>query len=140
MLSISYLSYASTNTFPFQYYFQLPYFVQLKTQQMETYKKPSSLDYQTGAVKGFSGKGLIALKNGDLKMIKVDAHARYPIHTHPKKTEYIFVLEGKPTITIADERFEGTKEDFFILPTGAPHGIENNTHQECILLVGAINN
>jgi len=107
---------------------------------MGNYIKPSSLEYQTGTVKGFSGKGLIDLKNGGLKMIKVAAHATYPIHTHPKKTEYIFVLEGKPTITIAKERFEGTNEDFFILPTGIPHGIENNTNSECLLLVGAINN
>ncbi|PCI32811.1 MAG: hypothetical protein COB60_08900 [Flavobacteriaceae bacterium] len=107
---------------------------------MKHYIKPASLEYQTGAVKGFTGKGLIALKNGGLKMIKVDAHAIYPIHTHPQKTEFIFVLEGSPTITIADERFEGVKEDFFTLPTGVPHGIENNTDQSCTLLVGAINN
>lgn len=107
---------------------------------MDNYIKPASLDYKTGAVKGFSGKGLIDLQNGGLKMIKVAAGATYPIHTHPKKTEYIFVLEGNPTITISEERFEGTKEDFFILPTGIPHGIENKTETECILLVGAINN
>lgn len=107
---------------------------------MENYKKPSNLSYNTGAVKGFSGKGLIALKNGGLKMIKVDPNAIYPMHSHPQKTEYIFVLEGNPTIIIDKERFEGTKEDFFILPTGIPHGIENHTNSACILLVGAIAN
>lgn len=69
------------------------------------------LTYHTGAVKGVSGKGLIDLKNGGLKMIKLAAGANYPIHTHPQKTDYIFVLKG--TITKAEDDFEDTKEDFF---------------------------
>ena len=106
---------------------------------MEHQKKTNSLDWITGKVKGFQGKNLIEMKNGGLKKVKVDSFSTYPSHLHPNKTEYIYVLEGKPKITIGDKIYHGNKDDFFTLPNSIKHSIENPFDSECILLVGAIN-
>lgn len=107
---------------------------------MKNYIKPETMEWGTGRVKGFSGKPLIDLKNGGFKMVKVDALATYPLHLHPKTTEYIYVLEGQPRIVIGGDSYNGSKGDFFTLPNAVKHSIENPTESECILLVGAINN
>ena len=106
---------------------------------MENYKKTSLMEWQAGKVKGFSGKDLISLENGGVKMVRVDPYAEYPVHLHPKKTEFVYVLEGMPTITINEEEYKGEKGDFFILPDSLRHSIANPTINECLLLVGAIN-
>lgn len=107
---------------------------------MGNYKKTNLLDWVSGKVKGFQGKNLIEIENGGLKKVKVDSFATYPSHLHPEKTEYIYVLEGNPKITIGDEIYSGEKDDFFILPNSIKHSIENPFDSECLLLVGAINN
>jgi len=105
---------------------------------MENLKKTNNLNWVAGKIKGFHAKNLLEMENGSLKMIKVDSFASYPYHAHPKKTEYIYVLEGRPKITIEDEIFIGEKEDFFILPNSSKHSIENPFIAQCILLVGSI--
>ena len=105
---------------------------------MKNHKKTASLIWEQGQVRGFVGKNLIALKNGSLKMVKVLPFAVYPTHKHPSKTEFIFVLEGRPKITIGESVCDGEKNDFFTLPKNLKHCIENPTDTECILLVGAI--
>ncbi len=105
---------------------------------MENHIKTNSLDWNTGKVKGFSGKNLINLTNGGLKKVKVDAFASYPTHLHPDKTEFIYVLEGNPEISIGTEHAIGKQHDFFILPKDLKHSITNNSDKECILLVGNI--
>lgn len=104
------------------------------------YKKTDLMSWETGKIKGFSGKDLINLKNGALKIVKVNPSSTYPKHLHPDKTEFIYVLEGNPQITIGEEKFLGERSDFFILPSVVNHSIENHTSKECLLLVGAINN
>lgn len=106
---------------------------------MENYKKTDTMDWGSGRVKGFSGKSLIDLKNGGFKMVKVDALATYPLHLHPNTTEFIYVLEGQPKVTIGADIYNGSQGDFFTLPNAIKHSIENPTETECILLVGAIN-
>lgn len=97
------------------------------------------MDWATGKVKGFSGKNLIDMVNGGLKMVKVDPFATYPSHLHPDKTEFIFILEGSPKIAIGENNYNGKKGDFFILPISIDHSIANPEDSECLLLVGAIN-
>lgn len=107
---------------------------------MEKYNKTALLDWIPGKVKGFESKNLIEMENGGLKKVKVDSFATYPSHLHPEKTEYIYVLEGRPRITIGDEIYNGEKGDFFILPNAIKHSIANPFDSECLLLVGAIKN
>ena len=107
---------------------------------MENYKKTNLMDWEIGKVKGFSGKNLINLENGGLKKVKVDSCSTYPSHLHPNKTEFIYVLEGNPKITIGQNHYNGEKDDFFILPNSKKHSINNPNDSECFLLVGSINN
>ena len=107
---------------------------------MENYKNTNLMDWVSGKVKGFRSKNLVDMENGGLKKVKIDPFATYPSHVHPTKTEYIYVLEGSPKISIGSENYNGEKGDFFILPTSIKHGIGNPNSVECILLVGAINN
>jgi len=105
---------------------------------MEQHKKSDLLEWESGKVKGFAGKNLIDLANGGLKMVKVDAFAIYPMHLHPTKTEFVFVLKGAPKIVIGENSYKGEKSDFFTLPKNIKHSIENPSDTECILLVGTI--
>ncbi len=101
---------------------------------------PTELNWVSGKVKGFSGKELISLTNGGLKLIKIAPFATYPEHIHPDKTEYAYVLEGVPEFIINSETHIGKTDDFFIFPFNTKHAIKNNTNSECILLIGAIQN
>ncbi len=105
---------------------------------MENHIKTEQLKWESGKVKGFQGKNLIDLENGGLKMVKVDAFANYPTHLHPNKTEFVYVLEGSPKITIGENGYTGENGDFFILPISVKHSIENPSEKKCLLLVGAI--
>lgn len=105
---------------------------------MENYKKTSSLKWETGKVKGFKGKELIDMSKGGLKLVKVNPFATYPSHIHPDKTEYAYVLEGSPKMTIGETIYTGEKGDFFIFPKSIKHSIDNPHAIECTLLVGAI--
>lgn len=107
---------------------------------MENYIKPKLLNWENTKIKGFQSKQLIEMQNGGLKLIKVEPTSIYPLHNHPDKTEFIYVLEGMPEIIIGDHHHKGAKEDFFILPQSVHHSIINNSLNDCILLVGAIKN
>jgi gluconolactonase len=96
------------------------------------------LKWETTKMNGFLSKQLIELKNGGLKMIKVEPGSTYPLHLHPEKTEYIYVLEGCPDIIIGETAHAGQKEDFFIMPKSVKHSIVNGSMTDCVLLVGSI--
>jgi mannose-6-phosphate isomerase-like protein (cupin superfamily) len=100
----------------------------------------NELAWSAGKVKGFLGKNLIDIKNGGLKKVLVEAGADYPVHLHPDKTEFIYVLSGQPTITIGEEIFSAIADDFYILPAGIMHSIKNEKKEACQLLVGSILN
>ena len=101
--------------------------------------KTEELEWEYGKVKSFCGKTLLDKKNGGLKLVKVSKKAVYPTHQHPNKTEFIFVLEGNPTITIGEKEYDSKKGEFFNLPHSVNHAIENKSDQnECLLLVGSI--
>ncbi|HMT96765.1 MAG TPA: cupin domain-containing protein [Ferruginibacter sp.] len=102
--------------------------------------KPGSLDWVSGKVAGFYGKDFINLNNGSVKLVKISPHHKYPIHHHPEKTEYAYVLNGSPEFFIDQNHFNSEAGDFFIFPVNCSHAIENNTNQECQLLIGAIKN
>ncbi|NER14471.1 cupin domain-containing protein [Leptobacterium flavescens] len=105
---------------------------------MKNYKETASMGWVSGKIKGFQGRDLIDMENGGLKMIKIDPFASYPVHQHPDKTEYIYVLQGNPEITVDGKVYHGKKDDFFISPNSVKHSIANPSEKECLLLVGAI--
>ncbi|HNP18780.1 MAG TPA: cupin domain-containing protein [Fulvivirga sp.] len=105
---------------------------------MEHQIKISDLEWTEGNVKGFLGKQLIDQKNGTFKLVKVNPKTSYPLHRHPDKTEFAYVIEGHPEFEIDSDQYQSKVGDFFIFPIGKRHAIRNNTEAECQLLVGAI--
>lgn len=99
----------------------------------------NSLTWKESKIKGFLTKQLIEHKNGSLKLIKVEPSSSYPLHNHPEKVEFIYVLEGSPEIIIGKDHYYGQRAEFFILSEKMNHSIINNDSSDCILLVGAIN-
>jgi quercetin dioxygenase-like cupin family protein len=91
-----------------------------------------------GRVKLFSGKELISQENGGLKLVKVEPGASYPLHVHPDKTEYAYVLEGSPEFSVGDETHSSQPGEFVIFPANVKHAIRNKTRSGCVLLVGSI--
>lgn len=105
---------------------------------METFIKSENLAWKEGKIKGFLSKQLIDLENGGLKLIKVEPSSEYPLHLHPDRTEFVYILDGSPGISINNKWLGGNKGDFFILPSSVKHAIRNRQTSECILLIGAI--
>ncbi len=97
-----------------------------------------NMPWQEGKVKHFLGKDLLARTNGTLKLVKVEVGASYPVHIHPDKTEFVYVLEGKPTFHIDTEIYHAYPHEFYIFPSNTKHAIQNLTDNECVLLVGGI--
>lgn len=105
---------------------------------MENITNPNLLKWEFTKIKGFLSKELIELQNGGLKLVKVEPGSAYPFHNHPDKTEFIYVLDGIPEITIDDNHYIGKNGDFFILPKSIKHSINNSSNNDCILLIGSI--
>ena len=94
--------------------------------------------WQTTNVKGVLGKDLVAFPEGTVKLIRLVPGAEYPTHQHPGRTEYAYVLGGKPTLTVAGEAYEAEPGDFVTFPADTPHSLANQDPEEALLLVGAV--
>lgn len=105
---------------------------------MSNHIKTKDLNWISGKVPGFQGKDLLNEHNGTLKVVKVDSGAEYPIHIHPDKLEFAYVLSGNASFLIDGKEYDSEEHDFFIFPTGVKHAILNKTNKVCELLVGAI--
>jgi quercetin dioxygenase-like cupin family protein len=96
------------------------------------------LEWTAGKVKGFSGKELISSDSASVKLIRIEPFSAYPQHVHPDRTEYAYVLKGKPGFNIDCTRSSGEIGDFFVFPVNQRHSIMNETDQDCVLLIWAI--
>lgn len=102
--------------------------------------KHDLLPWISGKVEGFLSKNLLDITNGGVKIIKIIPFSKYPIHTHPDKTEFAYVIKGNLKMIIGDETLDGQEGDFFVFPKTIKHSIESNSKSESLLLVGAIKN
>lgn len=100
--------------------------------------KIHDIEWKTGKVKGFLAKELLNLENGSLKLISAEPGNSYPMHTHPDKTEFAYVLEGNPQFKIGSSTYESSPGDCFIFPQKEHHAIINHTGGNCLMLIGAI--
>lgn len=105
---------------------------------MQKHIIPAEMNWTEGKVKGFKGKDLLNLQNGSVKLVSVLPQSEYPIHTHPDKTEYIYVLEGKVTCTVGSEKISVLAGEFLIFHQNIEHNIANLSAIHALLLVGAI--
>lgn len=96
------------------------------------------MEWSSMPVKGFEGKPLLDHKNGGFKMVKIQPGAAYPLHRHPNKTEFAYVLEGTLEATIGDTEKIGTAGFFYQFPAGITHGLKNPGETETIVLIGAL--
>lgn len=96
-----------------------------------------NLQWNPMPVKGFEGKPLIDHKNGGLKMVKINPGSEFPLHQHPDKTEFAFVLEGTLEATIGDTKNIGKAGTFFQFPVGITHGLKNPAETDTIVLIGS---
>lgn len=94
--------------------------------------------WEEGNVAGVLSKGLLSFEEGTAKLIRLRSGAAYPRHQHPQRTEYAYVLEGHPTLTVDNEAYETEPGDFVTFPTDTPHALSNPGHQDALLLVGAV--
>jgi quercetin dioxygenase-like cupin family protein len=105
---------------------------------MELKIQTEKLPWIEGKIKGFFGKELLNLQNGSVKLVEIAPKSKYPVHVHPDKTEYAYVLKGAPSFVIGAVSFNGVEGEFFTFPAKEDHAILNTTDKPCTLLVGAI--
>jgi len=91
-----------------------------------------------GKVKGFYGADLLNLAQGGIKIVKVAAKANYPVHIHPDKTEFVYLINGSVNCYIESEQYNLNPGNFAVFPLGVTHKIENPTNFEATLLIGNI--
>lgn len=94
--------------------------------------------WELGKVAGVSAKDLITFPEGTAKLIRLEPGAHYPLHKHPHRTEYVYVLEGEPTLSVGDEVHVCHSGDFVSFPESTPHALANESQNDAILFVGAI--
>ena len=107
---------------------------------MNTEIKTDKLPWVNGRVSGFAAKELISKNNTTLRLVRVSPHAKYPVHSHPDKTEFAYVTKGQLQIHIDGKDHNANPGSFYIFADNTPHSIINSTDQECELLIGAITN
>ncbi|HEY4276766.1 MAG TPA: cupin domain-containing protein [Conexibacter sp.] len=62
---------------------------------------------------------------GDWAVVEWRVHAgdEPPIHTHTREDETLYVLEGKITAFVGDQRIDVEAGSYAALPKGVPHGL-----------------
>lgn len=102
---------------------------ELLTKQVEWKKMP---------VEGFAMKELISKDSGGVKLVKIMPGCAYPLHRHPNKTEFAFVLEGTLQATVGENVYNGESGAFYQFPKGELHGLKNPGEIETIAIIGAL--
>jgi quercetin dioxygenase-like cupin family protein len=96
------------------------------------------LEWKNTPVPGVSAKELLARAEGTAKLIRLEAHSEYPVHQHPDRSEYAYVLEGAPVLFDGEARHPCRPGDFVTFPAKRPHSLGNPSEHPVLLLVGAI--
>lgn len=105
---------------------------------METKFVIKDMEWQEGNVKNYFNKPLLNLDNGAIKLVKIGPGTAFPDHHHKEKTEFVYVLQGNPSLLIDTTEYEANPDEFYVFPLSVKHAIRNNTQSDCVLIVGAI--
>ena len=89
-------------------------------------------------VQGVSARELLMMKEGTAKLIRLGPGVTYPEHQHPDRTEYVYVLSGRPRLFDGTEHHDCVPGDFVSFPAKTPHVLANPGSEEVVLLAGAI--
>ena len=98
----------------------------------------TELSWQKTPIDGVTSKDLVHESHGTAKLIRLAPNAVYPTHQHPNRDEYVFVLVGKATLSVGDDRQDASPDDFTFIPMGISHALANYTETEVVLWAGAI--
>lgn len=94
--------------------------------------------WEPSKISGVFSKLLIQFPEGTGKLIQLKSGSHYPRHQHPDRTEYAYVLQGNPLISVGEDEYHCKPGDFVTIPAEAPHSLQNEMAEEAILFVGAI--
>ncbi|HJY84696.1 MAG TPA: cupin domain-containing protein [Candidatus Binatia bacterium] len=62
-------------------------------------------------------------------------HSSAPLHCHTQEEEFVYVLSGRMTLRLGDERYEVRAGDAIsFLPGEKPHCLVNETDADCVYL------
>jgi len=57
-------------------------------------------------------------------------------HHHIRESEFYFVVEGSPTVTVGDKTETMSPGGVAYIPAGVSHSIENRSPSQCAILFG----
>ena len=95
-------------------------------------------EWKPTTVSGVSEKVMFARTEGAAKLIRLAPHAQYPVHQHPDRTEFAYVLAGTPELFDGEQHHPCRAGDVVTFPAKTPHSLGNPSDDEVLLLVGAI--
>lgn len=98
---------------------------------------PDEMEWSPGKVQSFYGKELLMQPHATLKLVKAEPKSSYPEHRHADRTEFAYVLEGRPRFSIGGEIFQAKPHEYYLFPANTPHAIANEHGEPAILLVGS---
>ena len=95
-------------------------------------------DFKPMPIEGVSARELITLKEGTAKLIRLAPGAAYPEHQHPDRTEFTYVVSGRPRLFDGTVHHDCVPGDCVTFPAKTKHSLGNPGTEEVVLLAGAI--
>lgn len=103
-----------------------------------TVSNVADLAWEPTNVAGYEQKWLFKHEGGTYKLVRIQPGARFPLHRHPDRTEYAYVLEGILEATLEGQTMRIAPHGFAEFPAGAEHGLYNPGAEPAIVQIGAI--
>ncbi len=75
---------------------------------------------------------------GTAKLFRLEPGAAYPLHQHPDRSEYAYVLAGEPVLFDGETHHACRSGNVVTFPANTPHSLANPGTTEVLLFVGAI--
>lgn len=104
---------------------------------MDGLVRGSEQPWEPAPVEGVSWQLLKDVPEGTIKRFRLQAGATYPLHHHPDRSEWVYLVEGTLTLTLGSAVQELHPGDFAWIPARLPHGLGNQTGDLVEFLVGA---
>ena len=97
--------------------------------------EPRTLEGETFRLRHQLGAATRSKAFGVHYCILQPGHRSAPLHTHSKEEEFVYVLSGKMTLRLGDERHDVRAGDGISFPAGGEaHCLVNNTDKDCMYL------
>ncbi len=74
-------------------------------------------------------------KNGSIKFLKFDPGSSYPVHHHPDRVEWLYVLSGRMIATIDSVEHDLAKGEYAAFPVNSNHSLRAGKDGALVLVV-----